>query len=203
MRFYAERPGRLLRQLFADVVVVAWVVLVVIIARAAYDLVQQLQGPARTLADAGAAIGSAFSGAARTAGDVPFVGGDLARALGTGTAAGDSLAAAGREQVETVANVALGLAVGIVVLAAVPVVLLWLTLRVRYARAARSAITVRTADTDLLALRALAHMPVRRLLAVSDDPAAAWRRDDREVVRGLADLELRSLGLRPARVRAD
>ena len=101
------------------------------------------------------------------------------------------------------ANVALGTAVGIVVLAALPVVLLWLTLRIRYARAARSAITVRTADTDLLALRALAHMPVRRLLAVSDDPAAAWRRDDREAVRGLAELELRSLGLRPPRTRVD
>lgn len=203
MRFYAERPVRLFRQLLADVFVVAWVVVVVILARAAYDLIQQLQGPARTLADAGDAIGRAFAGAARTAGNVPFVGGDLARALGTGTGAGDSLAAAGRDQVQTVTNVALGTAVGIVVLAALPVVLVWLTLRVRYARAARSAVTVRTTDTDLLALRALAHMPVRTLLEVSDDPAAAWRRDDRDVVRELAALELRSLGLRPPRTAVD
>lgn len=203
MRFYAERPGRLLRQLFGDVLVVAWVVLVVLVARAAQDLVQQLQGPARALVDAGTAIGSAFSGAARTAGTVPLVGADLARALGSGTAAGDTLAASGREQLQAVANVALATAVGIVVLAALPVVLLWLTLRVRYARAARSAITVRDADNGLLALRALTHMPVGRLLAVTDDPAAAWRRDDRDVVRGLAELELRSLGLRPPRARVD
>lgn len=199
MRFYAERPLRLFRQLFADVFVVAWAVLVIIVARAAYDLVQGLQAPARALVDAGDAIRGAFAGAAETAAGVPFVGGDLARALGAGTGAGTSLADAGREQVQTVTGVATGVAVGIVVLAAVPVVLLWLTLRVRYARAAHSAVTVRAVDTDLLALRAMTHMPVRRLLAVSDDPAAAWRRDDRDVVRGLADLELRSLGLRGAR----
>ena len=198
MRFYAERPLRLFRQLFADVFVIAWVVLVVTVARAAYDLIQRLQAPARALVDAGDAIRSAFEGAAGTAGSVPIVGDDLARALGTGTGAGTSLADAGREQVQTVADVAMGVAVGIVLLAAVPVVLLWLTVRVRYARAARSAITVRSVDDDLLALRAMAHMPVSRLLTVSDDPAAAWRRDDREVVRGLAELELRSLGLRGA-----
>jgi hypothetical protein len=198
MRFYAERPLRLFLQLFADVFVVAWVVLVVTVARSAYELIQRLQAPARALVDAGDAIRGAFEGAAGTAGSVPFVGQDLARALGTGTGAGTSLADAGRQQVQAVADVATGVAVGIVVLAAVPVVLLWLTLRVRYARAAGSAVTVRSVDDDLLALRAMTHMPVHRLLTVSDDPAAAWRRDDREVVRGLAELELRSLGLRGA-----
>lgn len=203
MRFYAERPLRLLRQVLADVLVVAWVVLVVTVARAAYDLVQQLRSPALTLVTAGEAIRSTFAGAADTAGRVPVVGDDLARSLGTGAGAGASLAAAGREQVQTVTDAALGTAVGIVVLAALPVVLIWLTVRVRYARAARSAVVARRVDSDLLALRALAHMPVRRLLAVSDDPAAAWRRDDRDVVHRLAELELRSLGLRSPRVRAD
>ncbi|MDT7708583.1 MAG: hypothetical protein QOG20_4190 [Pseudonocardiales bacterium] len=203
MRFYAERPLRLLRQVLADVLVVAWVVLVVTVARAAYDLVQQLRSPALTLVTAGEAIRSTFAGAADTAGRVPVVGDDLARSLGTGAGAGASLAAAGREQVQTVTDAALGTAVGIVVLAALPVVLVWLTVRVRYARAARSAVVARRVDSDLLALRALAHMPVRRLLAVSDDPAAAWRRDDRDVVHRLAELELRSLGLRSPRVRAD
>ncbi|MDN5747479.1 MAG: hypothetical protein L0H64_02980 [Pseudonocardia sp.] len=55
---------------------------------------------------------------------------------------------------------------------------------------------VRDLDTDLLALRALTRVPVRRLLAVCPDPAAAWRRDDRDTVRWLATLELADLGLR-------
>ena len=195
MRFYAQRPVRFLRQVIADVVVVAWAVLVVIVARAAYELIRQLEAPARALADAGEGIRGAFDGAAGTAAGVPIVGEELARALGAGTAAGASLADAGREQLEAVNAIATGAAVGIVVLAAVPVVLLWLTLRLRYARSAAAA---RCAGTDLLALRAMARRPVRSLLAVSDDPAAAWRRDDRDVVHGLAELELRSLGLRAA-----
>jgi hypothetical protein len=198
MRFYAERPLRLFLQLFADVFVVGWVILVVVVAQAAYDLVQRLQKPAQALVDAGDAVRGAFESAAGTAASVPFVGEDLARALGTGTGAGTSLADAGREQIQAVGIVATGVAVGIVVLAAVPVVLVWLTLRVRYARAAGSAVAVRSVDSDLLALRAMTHMPVRTLLTVSDDPASAWRRDDREVVHGLAELELRSLGLRGA-----
>jgi hypothetical protein len=196
MRFYAQRPVRFFRQLIADVVVVAWAVLVVIVAQAAYELVVRLQAPARALTDAGEAIRGAFDDAAGTAAGVPIVGEELARAFGTGTAAGASLADAGREQVATVAAIATWAAVGIVVLGAVPVVLLWLTLRLRYARSAAAA---RCAGTDLLALRAMARRPVRRLLAVSEDPAAAWRRDDRDVVHGLADLELRSLGLRATR----
>ncbi|MHA6785643.1 hypothetical protein ACVGOW_32295 [Pseudonocardia saturnea] len=199
MRPYAELPLRAVRQLLADALVVLWVVLVVQVALAAKALVNGLQGPAMTLADAGDAVRGAFTDAANIARGVPFVGEDLARALGTGTGAGESLASAGREQVAAVSTAATGTAVGIVLLGAVPVVLLWLTLRVRWIVAARSARTARAVDTDLLALRALTRTPVRRLLAVSPDPAAAWRRDDRDVVHRLAELELAGLGLRPPR----
>ena len=87
MRIYAERPGRALLQLLADVAVVAWVVFVVQFAHAARDVVLQLQGPARQLTGAGKAIRSAFDNAAATASGMPFVGDDLARALGTGSSA--------------------------------------------------------------------------------------------------------------------
>jgi hypothetical protein len=203
MRFYAERPLRAALQLLADLLVVAWVTLCVLVARSAQEIVLQLQAPARTMEGAGQSIRGAFDDASRTASGVPFVGDDLARALGTGTSAGDSLAAAGRDQIETIAAVALGTAIGIVVLGSLPVLFLWLPLRLRYARAARSAIAVRAVDTDLLALRAMTRRPVRKLLRVSPDPAAAWRRDDRDAIRGLAALELRSLGLRAPRTPPD
>ena len=203
MRLYAERPARAALQLLADLLVVGWVVLCVWVARTAQDLVLRLQEPARALAGAGERIRGAFDDAARTASGVPFVGDDLARALGGGTGAGESLAAAGQGQVEAIAAVATGTAVGIVLLGAAPVVLVWLLLRARYARAARSAVTARAVDTDLLALRAITRRPVRKLLAVAPDPAAAWRRDDRAVVHDLAALELRSLGLRAPRTPPD
>ncbi|MGH3612897.1 MAG: hypothetical protein ACRDRK_09945 [Pseudonocardia sp.] len=196
MRFYAERPGRAGAQLLADVLVLGWVAVCVTVAQAARALIGQLEAPGRALVDSGDAIRGTFDDAARTAGGVPFVGDDLARAFATGTGAGESLAEAGRGQVEAVSAVALGAAVGIVLLAAVPVVLIWLLLRVRYARAAGSAIAARRVDTDLLALRAMTRLPIRQLLSVSPDPAAAWRHEDRAVVGRLAALELASLGLR-------
>ncbi|TQM15755.1 hypothetical protein [Pseudonocardia kunmingensis] len=203
MRFYAERPARASLQLLADLLAVGWVVACVLVARAAHGLILRLQEPARAIAGAGDSIRGAFDDAARTASEVPFVGDDLARALATGTGAGDSLATAGQEQVEAVAAVALGTGVAVVLLGALPVLAVWLPLRLRYARLARSAVTARAVDTDLLALRAIARRPVRRLLEVSPDPAAAWRRDDRGVVRDLAALELRSLGLRASRTPPD
>ena len=85
--------------------------------------------------------------------------------------------------------------------AAVPILLVagvWLVVRARFVSRARAAgrILDSAADLDLFALRALATQPVRALARVSDDPANAWRRRDPEVVRSLAALELRSLGLR-------
>ena len=53
------------------------------------------------------------------------------------------------------------------------------------------------ADLDLFALRAMAHQPVHRLAAVSDDPVRAWRDGDAAVVRALALLELEEAGLTP------
>jgi hypothetical protein len=202
MRFYAERPLRVARQLLADVLVIAWVYLVVTFAQAAHGLVDQLKGPAGALTSAGQTVRDTFAGAARTASGIPIVGGDLAKALTVGTGAGDSLAASGQRQAQLIDTVGLWVAVAIVAFAAVPLVLLWLFVRLRYARTAGSAVVARARDVDLLALRALAHQPTRQLLRVSSDPAAAWRRDDAGVVRELAALELRTLGLRTSRRRS-
>ncbi len=199
MRFYAERPARAARQLLGDLAVVAWAVGVVLVARFAFGLVSGLGGPARSLTDAGERVRGAFAGAAGVAAGVPFIGPELAKALGAGTDAGANLAQAGQEQAATIAQAALGVEIGIVVLGAVPVVLVWLALRVRYARQASSAITARALGPDLLALRALTRRPTRQLLRSCPDPAAAWRAADPGALRELAALELRTLGLRVER----
>ena len=139
MRIYAERPGRALLQLLADAGALAWVYFVVQFAQAARDVVLQLQGPAGRLVGAGDAIRSAFDNAAATASGVPFVGDDLARALGNGSTAGDSLSASGREIAATAATAGTAVLAAVVLLGVVPVVAVWLTLRVRWVRAAASA----------------------------------------------------------------
>ncbi|HEY0816264.1 MAG TPA: hypothetical protein VGE11_23560 [Pseudonocardia sp.] len=197
MRFYAERPGRAALQLLADLLVIGWVALVVVAGVTVKHFVERLENPAMSLQSAGESVRSTFADAAHTAAGIPLIGSDLAAALDRGTGAGAALTAAGRQQAETIATAALGVGIGIVALGVVPVLFVWAAIRVRYARRAGSASTARTLDLDLLALRALTHQPTHRLLAVAADPATAWRRDDPAVVRDLAALELRALGLRP------
>ena len=99
MRFYAERPLRLARQLLADVLVVAWVVLCIAVARESYETTLRLQAPGQEMAQAGVQMQMAFDDAADTAGRIPLIGEDLARALGAGSQAGASLTATGQEQI--------------------------------------------------------------------------------------------------------
>src|ERR687890_2774629 len=114
MRIYAERPGRVALQVLADVAVLVWVVVVVDLAQTAKALLLALQVPAGRLTGAGESLRGAFDNAATTASGVPFVGDDLARALGTGTGAGDSLSASGRDLAASVASAATGVAAAIV-----------------------------------------------------------------------------------------
>jgi hypothetical protein len=73
----------------------------------------------------------------------------------------------------------------------------WLFLRIRFFRRKWTVITLAKtpAGVQLLALRALANRPLRKLTEISHDPVGAWRREDPVAVRGLAALELRSAGV--------
>jgi len=196
MKLYAERPGRAVRQLLADLLAVGWLALIAWLAERSRQLMLQLQTPATGLTNAGTEIADAFASAARTAAKVPFVGNQLAAALDTGRAAGQSLAGVGEQQLTAISMLATGTA-GLVLLTGVmPVLVLWLPPRIHYARMAGAAVASRERDLDLLALRALTGTSVRRLRAVAEDPASGWRRGDPEVVRKLAAVELRRLGLR-------
>ena len=138
MRFYAERPVRVMLQLLADALAVGWVVLCVVVGRAAREVVLALQGPSQTLADAGDTIRGPSTTRRGPRSRCPSWG-TSSRADSAPAPDGRRARAAGSEQMETIATVALGAEIGIIVLGALPVLLLWLPLRVRYARAARSA----------------------------------------------------------------
>lgn len=196
MRWYAEHPERLARQVVADVVALLWTVLAVAAGVAAHDGLTTLRGPGESLVAAGGRVSDTFTGISGTVSSIPFVGADLARALDPATGAGADLAAAGQQYGETVGALATGALVVIPLVVLLPVLLGWLPLRLRYARRAGSAVAARATAPDLLAVRALTRVPVRRLTRIAPDPAAAWRSGDADVVRRLAGLELADLGLR-------
>jgi hypothetical protein len=195
---YAERPAVWLRQVFTDIFVVVWVYAWIRAAMWLYDLISKLAAPGRTLEGAGNGLADNLAKAGRTVGKVPVAGDELAGPFSSAANAARSLAAAGRDQQEIVHQLALVLSVALVALPLALVLFGWLPLRVRWMRRAGAAAVARDGRSgrDLLALRALAGQPLRRLTRLDPEIAEAWRRGDTEAVDALASLELRRLGLR-------
>lgn len=199
MKLYADVPGRRATQVASDALTLVWVVAWVAVGHRVHDEVARLRDTADQLTGVGTSLGGNMTGAAEQLSQVPFLGEQVRRPFDRAATSATQLATAGRDMHAAVDRVAVALGVTV---AAVPILLVvatWLVLRVRFARRAAAAqrFVDADADLDLFALRALARQPVRRLAAVSDDPAAAWRAGDPDVVRRLALLELRSSGLRP------
>ncbi|GAB3813404.1 hypothetical protein [Micromonospora zhanjiangensis] len=201
MKIYADRFPTALRQLLTDLLVLAWVYLSVRFAMWLYDLVEKLAVPGRKLEGAGNSLAGNLADAGGKVRRVPVVGDDLTAPFTKAADAARSMAEAGRDQQELVAQLALALSLAVLVFPLGLVLFGWLPLRVRWIRRASAASSLRAAPAgrDLLALRALATQPLRKLTRIDPDVAAAWRRGDDRALDALAALELRGLGLRPGR----
>ncbi|MGW4210202.1 hypothetical protein ACWEIJ_19595 [Lentzea sp. NPDC004789] len=195
MKWYADRPGRLTRQLIADLLAVAWVAVWIWVATTAHDWVLELRAPGDGLVNAGGDIRDAFTNAASKAKGVPFVGNDLAGALGNGTKAGETLIGVGNTQIGVVQDTAFWLAVALIAIPVLFLLITWLPLRLRYAL--RAGTTAKLRDKpDLLALRALTGLKPRELAKFPGDPAVGWRTGDTDVIDELAKRQLAALGVR-------
>jgi len=197
-KLYAERPFRFGRQFLADVFVVAWIVFWIWLGRTLYVLIMKLAVPGQKLESAGDGLAGNFTDAQHTAGDIPLVGDKLGVPFGKAAQAAGAISEAGRSQQAAVHDVALALGIAIAVLPIFFVGVLWLITRVRWIRQASAAARLRRrrGGVELLALRALSGAPIRRLSTMPDDTAARWRAGDPGIMDGLAELELRRLGLR-------
>jgi hypothetical protein len=198
VKLYADRPATRARQFVTDLFVVAWVIGWVYLATKLYDLIQKLAVPGQKLEGAGDGLADNLGRAGERINDVPGIGGAVAAPFGKAADAARSLANAGRDQQAIVGDLAWALSLMLLLLPLGLVLFVWLPLRVRWIRRATSAARLRvgSAGRDLLALRALATRPLGALLRIDSQIAAAWRRGDPEAVDALAQLELRSLGLR-------
>jgi hypothetical protein len=201
LKLYADRPATAVRQLITDLLVVGWVAAWVWAAMKLYDLVEKLAVPGQKVEGAGGGLADNLSDAAGKVDNVPGVGNALASPFDKAAEAARALADAGRQQQEVVGDLALALALALLVFPLGLVLFGWLPLRLRWMRRAGAASALRAgvAGRDLLALRALASQPLRRLAALGPDVAAGWRTGDPSTVDALAALELRGLGLYPAR----
>ena len=177
MPLYAPSPALRGRQLAADVGLLAWLVLWVLVARTVHGAVLALAEPGRAVEDLGAALAGSMSSAAQAAEDVPVVGDELAAPFEALGSAGGSVGGAGQAAQDAVGTLATVLAVVLVVLPGGWLLLRWLAWRLGWARAAGAA-------------RRLATAPLGRLAALPPGTADAWRAGDPAATRALAAVEL-------------
>ena len=198
VKWYADRPGRFLRQALADLVVLAWVGGWIWLGVQVHDTVQRLRGPGDRMVTAGTGLRDTFRDAAASADKVPLIGGQLADTLGAGTKAGTTLMDAGNGEIGLAEDLAFWLSFALVLAPVLVALAIWLPLRIHYARSAGVVRRLARLEggEDLLALRALTRLPLRRLARISDDPAGDWRRGRKKVITALAAQEQITLGLR-------
>lgn len=199
MKLYADLPTRRARQVVADGFLVVWVVASLLLAQAVHRATLALAAPGRELEEAGSGLADRLREIGSAVDGTPLVGEELEAPFSGAGSAADKVAAAGTAQVAAVEQLAAWLAFAV---GAIPVLLalaLYLPRRWRFVRTASAGQRFVDADEDLdlFALRALTRQPMHQLAAISHDPAGDWRRGDPLVVRRLAELELRSVGLRP------
>ena len=199
MKLYSDIPARRARQLLGDIGPVAWSLLWIWIASHLHGLVMNLATPGQAMADGATSLAGSIDSAGQSVSGLPVVGDSLASPVqGMGDAA-RAIASAGASEADAVSKLALFLSIALAFLAIASYAIFWIPFRIAFIRKATAAreLAHGSDDLDLFALRALARQPLTVLVRIDPDPAAAWRRGDARVTRALAELELRSEGLRP------
>ncbi len=199
MKLYADGSGRRARQVVGDALLVLWIAVWVKLALLVHGATLALAVPGEQIESAGTGLAGKLRDAGSSVGGIPLVGDDVRAPFDGAGDAADQIAAAGAAQVDAVHTLALwlGLSVG-----AIPVLIMlavYVPLRWRFIRAATAGqrFVDSASDLDLFALRAMTTQPLHRLARISDDPVTAWRSGDAAVVRALALLEMRDVGLAP------
>lgn len=162
--FYSPNAIIRRRQMIGDAIVAAWTALWIWIGLALHSLINKLAVPGQYLADGGNRLSSSDNGNSL-----------IRTALKPINSVGDSLSGAGAAQINAVHDISLGIALLVILGPTLPVLLSHILRRYAWLRVARLIRNVHNdngAGQRLLAQRALAHQPIKRLLAISADPVA-------------------------------
>lgn len=198
MKVYSDFSAQRSRQIIADVLALVAIAAWIWLGTFVYGLVMGLSTFGVQMQDAGAGFRETMADVSVNLGGIPLIGGGVQAPFDAASDAGAALEAAGIDQQIAVQQLATGLGVGIAVLPVLTILLVWLAPRLLFVRRAHAAAAqVRSgASLDLLALRALSTQRLSTLAKIDADPLAAWRRGDAQVVTELAQLELKSAGVR-------
>lgn len=198
MKIYSDFAGRRTRQIVADLLALGAIALWIWFGTTIFTLINALSVFGVQMENAGTGFEEAMAEVGETLGGVPLIGPGIRVPFDGASAAGSTLADAGQAQQDAVFQLALTLGIGTAALPVLTILLVWLVPRILFVRRAGRAKSVIGADAglDLLALRALATQKLSAIQKVDADALGAWRRGETDVVRRLAQLELRASGVR-------
>jgi hypothetical protein len=192
---YATTPGRLLAQLFSDIIVVIWTFVWVLVGLAVHSAVSTIAEVGRQVKGGADGVADSLKSAGHSADHIPLVGDAVSKPLTAASKAALDIAGAGHNLDTTATWLAAVLALAVAAPPTLGVAVPWLLLRIFRRKWTVSTLAATPAGEQLLALRALANRPLRQLTAISPDPVSAWRVAEPGAIRGLAALELRSAGI--------
>lgn len=194
---YATTPARLTAQVLSDVLVASWITAWVLVGLAVHHAIATFAGVGTQLRSGATGISENLNSAGDNADRLPLVGDAVAKPLRAASEAALDLAGAGASLHGTATWLAVLLAIAVAGPPVLAIAMPWLALRIRFFRRKWTVIALAQtpAGEQLLALRALANRPLRKLTEVTADPVGAWRSQDPSAIRGLAALELRSAGV--------
>ena len=194
---YATTPGRLTAQLVSDLLVGLWTALWVSVGLGVHHAVATIAGVGNQVRDGATGIADNLNSAGDSANRIPLVGDTVSTPLRAASEAALDLAGAGQSLNTTATWLAVLLAIAVAAPPILAIAIPWLFLRIQFFRRKWTVIALAQtpAGEQLLALRALANRPLRKLTEVDGDPVGAGRREEPAAVRGLAALELRSAGV--------
>lgn len=198
MAVYSKPSWRMIGQVVSDVLTVVFAVGAYYAGRATYNAIWNLSNPITGTATSLASLHDGLFDAATRLGQIPAVGESLRSPVSDVAGQLGDLTAQISDQADLIQRVA-GIAGLVVFIAPVAVWLaLWLPARVRFAKESSAARRMLASGVglDLFALRGLAHLPLRALAAIDDDPVAAWRDGNATVIAALGRRELDRLGVK-------
>jgi len=164
MNWYSSYPAQRARQIVADLLGLAAVILVIATAVSVTTAIRTLASFGRDLESAGESFAAGLGDAGDQLGAIPLVGEGIRAPLDAAAGAGGAVADAGRGQQELVEAIAVGAGWAVALVPLIVIALIWVLPRMLFAR--RSGLVRRmlaqglTADT--LAARALARQPCAR-----------------------------------------
>ena len=197
MRKANIHPSRRAAHVAGDAILLGWALLWLVIAAVVRSAINAMATPAVELGRSTEELATTVEDAANNLGDVQFIGEQLAAPFGPIADALRDISEQAAEQVASVEQAALVVAIVVWLAPTLTLALIYLPRRIRRARksaAARSYINDQ-ADLDLFALRAMANAPMTAIAAITSDPVAAWRSADAGIIAELANLELRRVGI--------